>query len=126
MADNSRRFLSRAFWTNTKIVAALVALAVIGVAIFWPHGPKVDYETAKIARGNLTITVSATGTLQPGNKVDVGTEVSGKIDQLLVDSNDHVKKGQLMAVINTDTVEAQLEQFRATLAQAKATLATNQ
>ena len=93
---------------------------------FWPSGPKLNYETAKVVRGDLTVTVSATGTLQPGTKVDVGTEVSGKIDQLLVDSNDHVKKGQLMAVINTDTLQAQLDQFRATLAQARATLATNQ
>jgi len=104
----------------------MVFAAAVGAAIFWPSGPKIDYETAKIGRGNLTVTVSATGTLQPGNKVDVGTEVSGKIDALLVDSNDHVKKGQLMAVINTDQEVSQLEQFRATLAQARATLDTNQ
>jgi HlyD family secretion protein len=96
----------------------------IGAIVFWPRGPKVEFETAKLARGNLTVTVSATGKLAPGNKVDVGTEVSGKVDQILVDSNDLVKKGQLMAVINTDTVEAQLDQFRASLAQARASLAT--
>lgn len=104
----------------------MVLLALVGAAVFYPRGPKIEYETAKISRGDLTVTVSATGTLQPGNKVDVGTEVSGKVDQLLVDSNDQVKQGQLMAVINTDTVKAQLEQFRATLAQARATLATNE
>ena len=56
--------------------------------------------------------------------MDVGTEVSGKVDQILVDSNDRVTKGQLMAVINTDTVQSQLDQFRAALAQARASLAT--
>ncbi len=121
-----RRVLTGAFWTKTKIAALVVVVAAVSGAVFWPHGPAIDYETAKLARGNLTVTVSATGTLQPGTKVDVGTEVSGKVDQLLVDSNDTVKKGQLMAVINTDTLQAQLEQFRATLAQARATLATNQ
>jgi len=121
-----RRGFSRAFWTNTKIAVAVVVVAAIAGAVFYPRGPQIEYESARISRGNLTVTVSATGTLQPGNKVDVGTEVSGKVDQLLVDSNDQVKKGQLMAVINTDTVEAQLEQFRATLAQARATLATNE
>jgi len=126
MAGISRRVFSRAFWTKTKIAVVAVAAIAIAAAVFWPTGPKINYETAKIARGNLTITVSATGTLQPGNKVDVGTEVSGKIDELPVDSNDHVKKGQLMAVINTDTLVAQLDQFRAALAQARATLATNQ
>jgi HlyD family secretion protein len=126
MAVISRRVLTRAFWTKTKIAIVAVVAIAGATALFYPHGPKVEYEFAKVARGNLTVTVSATGTLQPGNKVDVGTEVSGKVDQLLVDSNDQVKKGQLMAVINTDTVEAQLEQFRATLAQARATLATNE
>src|SRR5689334_15937450 len=105
-----RRVLTRAFWTKTKIAIAAVLVIATGAAVFWPRSPQIQYESAKIARGDLTVTVSATGTLQPGTKVDVGTEVSGKVDQLLVDSNDHVKKGQLMAVINTDTVEAQLQQ----------------
>ena len=126
MADLAwyRRALSRAFWTPTKIVVVGVLLAGIGAAVFWPRSPAVEYESAKVVRGDLTVTVNATGTLQPGNKVDVGTEVSGKVDQILVDSNDHVKKGQLMAVINTDTVQAQLDQFRASLTQARAALAT--
>jgi HlyD family secretion protein len=119
-----RRVLLRAFWTKTKIAVLLVLLLGIGAIVFWPRGPKVEFETARLARGNLTVTVSATGKLAPGSKVDVGTEVSGKVEQILVDSNDRVKKGQLMAVINTDTVEAQLEQFRATLAQSRASLAT--
>lgn len=126
MAGIIRRVCSRAFWTKTKIAFFVLALCAVAAMAFWPSGPKLNYETAKVVRGDLTVTVSATGTLQPGTKVDVGTEVSGKIDQLLVDSNDHVKKGQLMAVINTDTLQAQLDQFRATLAQARATLATNQ
>src|SRR5438132_10487066 len=108
-----RRVFSRAFWTKTKIAVLVILVLGLAAAAFVPHGPNVEFETAKIARGNLTVTVSATGKLAPGNKVDVGSEVSGKIDQILVDSNDRVKKGQLMAVINTDTVEAQLEQFRA-------------
>lgn len=126
MAGIIRRVCSRAFWTKTKIAFVGLAMCAVAAMAFWPSGPKLNYETAKVVRGDLTVTVSATGTLQPGTKVDVGTEVSGKIDQLLVDSNDHVKKGQLMAVINTDTLQAQLDQFRATLAQARATLATNQ
>src|SRR5262245_29134746 len=96
-----RRVVSRAFWTKTKIAAVLVLALGIGPAWFWPQGPKVEFETAKLARGNLTVTVNATGKLAPGNQVDVGTEVSGKVEQILVDSNDRVTKGQLMAVINT-------------------------
>jgi HlyD family secretion protein len=119
-----RRVFQRSFWTKTKIAVAAVLLLGVGATMLWPKSPAVQFESAKLVRGNLTVMVSATGKLAPGTQVDVGTEVSGKVEQLLVDSNDRVKKGQLMAVINTDTVEAQLEQFRATLAQARAALAT--
>ncbi len=66
--------------------------------------------------------VSATGTFAPRDQVDVGAEVSGRIDALYVDYNSPVKKGQLLARINTDQLEAQLGQAKATLAQAQATL----
>ncbi len=118
------RIFQRRWWSKTKIAVAAVLLLGIGASVFWPRGSAVEFETAKLARGNLTVTVSATGKLAPGNRVDVGTEVSGKVDQILVDSNDRVTKGQLMAVINTDTVQSQLDQFRAALAQARASLAT--
>ncbi len=119
-----RRVFQRSWWSGTKIAVAAVLVLGIGAIGLIPRGAAVQFETAKVTRGGLTVTVSATGTLQPGNKVDVGTEVSGKVDQLLVDSNDRVKQGQLMAVINTDTVRAQLEQYRATLAQGRAALST--
>src|SRR4029077_10076297 len=80
------------------------------------------YVTKPIARGNLAVTVSATGTLAPRDQVDVGAEVSGRIDVLNVDFNDPVRKGQELARINTDQIKAQLQQTRATLAQAEATL----
>lgn len=126
MADVAwyRRVFRRSWWSRTKVAVAVILVLLVAAMVFWPRGPAVNYETQAIKRGDLTVTVSATGTLQPDTKVDVGTEVSGKVDQILVDSNDQVKKGQLMAVINTDTVEAQLEQYRATLAQARAALAT--
>ncbi len=80
------------------------------------------YVTQPVARADLAITVSATGTLAPRDEVDVGAEVSGKIDALYVDFNDHVKKGQKLARIDTLAFEAALAQSRATLAQAEATL----
>jgi len=91
MAGIARRGFSRAFWTNTKIAVAGVIVAAIAGAVVYPRGPQIEYESAKISRGNLTVTVSATGTLQPGNMVDVGTEVSGNVELLLVDSNVQVK-----------------------------------
>jgi HlyD family secretion protein len=101
-----------------------LTVLVIGVGTwFYLHsGPAHTYVTKPLERGTLAVTVSATGTLAPRNQVDVGAEVSGRIDKLNVDFNDHVKKGQVLALINTDQYLAQLQQARATLAQAQATL----
>jgi HlyD family secretion protein len=105
------------FWIAGGIVAALVGLSMVfGRAA----GP--TYVTQAVTRGDLAITVSATGTLQPRDQVDVGAEVSGRIDAVLVDFNDHVKKGQKLARINTLNFEAALAQSRASLMQAQATL----
>lgn len=99
---------------------ALVVFIILFVAFHRPHPEQ--YVTAPITRGPLSITVSATGTLAPRDQVDVGSEVSGRIDALYADYNSHVKKGQKLAKINTDQIQAQLDQARATLAQSRATL----
>ncbi|HXC55583.1 MAG TPA: efflux RND transporter periplasmic adaptor subunit [Rhizomicrobium sp.] len=104
-------------WIAGGVVAALVGL----VMLFGKAAPP-GYVSQAVAHGDLAITVSATGTLEPRNQVDVGAEVSGRIDALLVDFNDHVKKGQVLARINTLAFEAALAQSRASLAQAQATL----
>jgi len=98
-----------------------VAVVVLGWLLLG-GGAKQQYVTGEIARGPLSVTVSATGTLAPRDQVDVGSEVSGRIDELYADYNDHVKKGQKLAKINTDQIMAELDQARATLAQAQATL----
>ena len=103
-------------------IGAGVVLLIVLALILWPRGNRADYVTQAVTRGPLTVTVSATGTLQPRDQVDVGAEVSGRIDALYVDYNDHVKKGEKLAKINTDQIEAQLAQSRAALATAQATL----
>jgi HlyD family secretion protein len=112
-AKRRRRWL----WAG---LALLVAAA--GTWFYLRSGQAHTYVTKPVTRGTLAVTVSATGTLAPRNQVDVGAEVSGRIDKLLVDFNDHVKKGQLLALINTDQYLAQLQQAKASLAQAQATL----
>jgi HlyD family secretion protein len=100
-----------------------IALLLAMVAVFFLRGgPPHTYVTKAVERGTLAVNVSATGTLAPRNQVDVGAEVSGRIDKLNVDFNDHVKKGQILALINTDQYLAQLQQAQASLAQAQATL----
>ncbi len=78
------------------------------------------FETTQIHRGDLRVVVSATGTLQPTNTVEVGPEISGRIKALYVDFNDAVKKGQLLAELDTEQLKARLDQVTATLAVAEA------
>ena len=78
-------------------------LAVIAMLIIKPFGKKkveVTFETVKVEKGNITNTVTATGTIEAVTSVDVGTQVSGIIDKIYVDFNDRVKKGQLLAMID--------------------------
>jgi HlyD family secretion protein len=114
----ARRFTRRqiALAAGGAVVVIVLAWMLLG------GGPKQQYVTGEITRGPLSVTVSATGTLAPRDQVDVGSEVSGRIDELYADYNDHVKKGQKLAKINTDQLMAELDQARATLAQAQATL----
>jgi len=103
-------------------IAAGIVAVIVGASMLFRGSPAAEYVTQPVARGDLALTVSATGTLAPRDQVDVGAEVSGRIDFIAVDFNDHVKKGQVLARINTLAFEAALAQSRATLAQAEATL----
>ena len=98
---------------------------VLLVALFVAWGilnkPKPLYDFQTVGKGALSLSVSATGTLAPRVSVDVGAEVSGRIDELYVDYNDHVVKGQKLAQINTEQIQAQLDAARATLMQQEAT-----
>lgn len=79
-----------------------------------------QYKTINVSKGSLNITVTATGTLQPVNQVEVGSEISGTIKTVLVDFNDYVEKDQILARMNTDQLEAKVSQARASLDSAKA------
>jgi len=83
-------------------VAVIAVLAIVGVLIarvaFAREAPA--YRFATVERGNIESKVSATGTLNAVTTVSVGTQVSGQVSELLVDYNDHVKKGQLLARID--------------------------
>ncbi len=101
-----------------SLAAALVLIVILAAAVLTGGG---SFETARVVRGDLAVTIHASGTLAPREVVEVGAEISGRIDQVLVDFDDHVKKGQVLARINTEQLSAQLAQARATLAQAQAT-----
>jgi HlyD family secretion protein len=102
-----------------------VALAVVLLVLLWlglRSNGQAQYQTQEVKRGNLTVTVSATGTLQPTNQVDVGSEISGTIRFVKVDYNDQVKRGQVLAEIDTTKLAAQARQTAASLEAARARL----
>ena len=105
------------------IVVGLLVIVVATVVVAWRMSngsASVNYQTEKVKRGNLSVTVTATGTLQPTNQVDVGTEVSGTVETVDVDYNDRVKVGQVLARLDTSRLHAQVLQSRAALQAARA------
>ena len=100
----------------------LVLLVVSGVGYYW-RGNKSDmpeFTTHKLARGNITEKVTATGIINPISTINVGTQVSGTIKEIYVDYNSEVKKNQMLALIDPDLFEAKVAQQRAALDIAKA------
>lgn len=100
---------------------ALIVLAVLAIIfITQDKSSATQYQTEEIRRGDLTVIVTATGTLQPTNKVEVGSELSGTIKTVEVDYNSRVRVGQVLARLDTTKLEAQLTQSRAALESARA------
>ena len=94
------------------LFAGLIAAIVFGAS---RSGSEPSYVTVNVERGDLDITVTATGTTQPSNEVIVGTEVSGTIETVLVDFNEKVRAGQVLARLDTTILAAQAAQAKAAL-----------
>jgi HlyD family secretion protein len=104
-----------------------IALSGLGAWYFLrDKSDAVSYKSAKIERGNLQATVSASGAVNPVTQVSVGTQISGQIKELYVDFNSEVKAGQLIALIDPETFEYRLRQAQADVDAAKAALLTQQ
>lgn len=104
-----------------------IGSAVVVLAIgFWVYkllskpNQSVAIETAKVEKGTISNTVTATGTLEAVKTVEVGTQVSGVIEKIFVDYNSQVKKGQLLAQLDETPLIAQLDQSKASVDQAEA------
>jgi HlyD family secretion protein len=109
---------------NLIVVAALL-ITTLGAGAWWmQHQATADgqpeYTQVKVTRGDITATVSATGTLNPVNTVQVGSQVSGVIAELHADFNQHVKKGQLIARIDSAVFQAKVAEAQANLLSARA------
>jgi HlyD family secretion protein len=116
-------------WYRRVWVWSLVAALVLGGGLWWylhsralakaaPH-----YVTEAAARGNLTLTVLANGTIQPTRSINIGSELSGTVLEVRVDVNDKVKKGQVMVVLDTAKLSDQVLRSTATLTGSSARVA---
>jgi len=101
------------------VVTILITIVVVIVLIFWKgsnSSSDVKYKTQEVQRGDLTVIVTATGTLKPtNNEVSVGSELSGIVKTVEVDYNSKVKVGQILARLDTSKLETQIMQYKASL-----------
>ena len=107
------------------IIAGIIAVAAIVLFIFKPFSKKKDeysFGTVKVEKGNITNTVTATGTIEAITTVEVGTQVSGIIEHVYVDFNDNVKQGQVLARLDETSLKAQVDQSQASVDMAQAQL----
>lgn len=108
-----------------KIIGILVIVSLFGVGIHYfraGNGAKEEgpYQFAEITRGDLENLVSSTGTLKAVSTVEIGTQVSGTIDRIDVDFNDAVRKGQVLAVLDTALLKVAVLDAQAGVARAQA------
>ncbi len=106
------------------IVACVVVLAAIVYALMGgkKEAPVMDYETARVEKATIGNSVTATGTIEPVTKVEVGTQVSGIIDKIYVDYNSVVHKGQIIAELDKTNLMSELNSAKSNLAGAKSDL----
>jgi len=109
-------------WVITALVVMVILALMAYTLLSSGEGPEFRYESAEVIKGDLTVTVTATGTLEPVNQVDVGSELSGIIEEVTVDFNDHVQRDQVLARLDTDRLMAQVIEARASLESTKAKL----
>lgn len=107
------------------IMTAVIILLIIAAVLYYvfrDKGPAYIYTTEKAHTGNVASLVSATGTISATNEVLIGSEVSGTISAVFVEENDEVKKGDILAIINPDTINQNIAKYEAQLNSARATL----
>ena len=107
-------------WAVRGGIGALLVILLFLLSRCFSSGDATQYATEDLQRGNLTVTVSATGNLKPINQVDVGSEQSGLITDVYVDVNDRVTRGQILASLDTSRLIDTVNQARAEVAAAEA------
>jgi HlyD family secretion protein len=107
-------------WWWIALGVGLLAASLLLLRLFRGSGETTRYRTSPVERGSLTVLVTATGTLEPTDQVDVGSELSGIIASVFVDNNDTVRAGQVLARLDASKLAAQARQARAAVDAARA------
>jgi HlyD family secretion protein len=116
--SGQKRRKRRFFWPVAVLL--LLAAAVGGYSYLNRGAPQFSYVTALVKRGDLSVIVTATGSVQPTDQVDISSELSGTVRRVNVTYNSTVKKGDVLAELDTNKQEADVQSARAELASAKA------
>ena len=115
---------------NKKTYIILASVAVLALVVYFLFGGEkqagVTYGTAEVKVGDITNSVTATGTIEPVTSVTVGTQVSGKVAHLYVDYNSVVKKGQVIAELDKTNLMSELASAKANLSSAQSNLSYQQ
>jgi HlyD family secretion protein len=114
------KFMWQHKWWTSVILIILIGLS-------WWLYPKIlkqkkEYITIDISRGDIIQQVTASGEIQPVNTVNVGSQVSGTIEDIFVDFNSHVKKGDILLTIEPSVLKATVDEAKASLDSAKSEL----
>jgi len=108
-----------------RIIGGVIAICILGGGgYYYVHindsaQTQQKYTTGRVEKGDVKTSISATGTINPVNYVDVSTNVAGKLEKVLVKENDHVTQGQIIAYIDTRQLQAQVDNAKAALDKAR-------
>ena len=111
---------------NKKLWIGVGAVVLVALVIWMCSGgkkeEKVEFETAKVVKQNISTSITATGTIEPVTSVTVGTQVSGIVSKLYVDYNSVVKRGQVIAELDKTNLISELNRAKADLTSSQSTL----
>ena len=113
---NGKNHNKKKRWIITTVVVAAVLLLIVVAVAATRGGTKIDpTKLAKAEKGDLARSVVATGKVTPITKVEIKSKASGIVKKLYVDTNDHVKQGQVLAELDKIEIEAQVNSAKAQL-----------
>ncbi len=116
---------SHAWYRRPALWVGLLLLALVAAGLWYWQAKKTasaapSYTTQTVARGDLTLNVTANGTVQPTRSISIGSELSGTVLKVNVDVNDQIRKGQVLVELDTAKLRDQILRSRASLAAANA------